>query len=160
MEELDFQRLLDHFNSQGFQKGEQVILGHFGTVQTLLSLIFDLPVNVRDIEMDEEAGVIIRSVKLVVGETVIGRATSRIPREKNREDVLKDITSGRLGLGQVVVMHEIPNRRILGEVGKDKAAFWRTYTIEGSELFIEIHEHFYRRPLEEEGWLKPELDCR
>ena len=57
-------------------------------------------------------------------------------------------------------MHEIPNRRILGEVGKDKAAFWRTYTIEGSELFIEIHEHFYRRPLEEEGWLKPELDCR
>ena len=159
MEELDFQGLLDHFNSQGFQKSEQVILGHFGTVQTLLSLIFNLPVNVRDIEMDEEAGVIIRSVKLVVGDTVIGRAPSHIPREKNREDVLEDITSGRLGLGQVVVIQQIPNRRILGEVGKDKTAFWRTYTIEGPELFIEIHEHFYRKPLEEVGWLKPEQNA-
>lgn len=156
MEELDFQGLLDHFNTQGFQKGEQVILGHFGTVQTLLSLIFDLPVNVRDIEMDEKDDVITRSVNLVVGDTAIGRAVSHIPRAKNRQDVLEDITSGRLGLGQIVVVHEIPNRRFLGDVGKDKAAFWRTYTIEGPELFIEIHEHFYRQPLEEVGWITPE----
>ncbi|KKK56183.1 hypothetical protein LCGC14_3067120, partial [marine sediment metagenome] len=34
MEELDFQGLLDQFSAEGFERGEQVILGHFGTVQT------------------------------------------------------------------------------------------------------------------------------
>ena len=43
MEELDFQALLDTFRSNGFQAGERAILGHFGTVQTLLTLIFNVP---------------------------------------------------------------------------------------------------------------------
>ena len=47
MEELDFQGLLDKFNTDGFQKGEQIILANFGTNQTLLSLIFQTPANVR-----------------------------------------------------------------------------------------------------------------
>ena len=156
MEELDFQGLLDHFNSHGFQKGEQVILGHFGTVQTILSLIFGCPVNVRDVEMKEEDGVIIRTIKLAAGETIIGHATSRIPEAFNREDVLHDVTTGKLGLGQIIVKHQISNRRILGEVGRDENGFWRNYIIEGPELYIDIHEYFYRKPVEDVGWLKPE----
>ena len=65
MEELDFRGLLDHFASQGFQREEQVILGHFGTVQTLLSLIFGDPVNVRLTDQKEKHSEIARSVYLV-----------------------------------------------------------------------------------------------
>lgn len=158
MEELDFQGLLDQFNSKGFQRGEQVILGHFGTVQTLLSLIFGVPVNVRDIQMEEqeggEEGAIIRRVKLMANNRVVCEATSNIPVERNRFDVVHDITSGKLGLGQIVVVNEVPNKRVLLEVGRDTDAFWRTYAIEGPDLYIKIHEHFPRKPFEEVGWIE------
>ena len=156
MEELDFQGLLDHFKQKGFQRGEQVILGHFGTVQTLLSLIFETPVNVCDIEMEEKNGDIIRRVNLKVGpddQLLVCHATSRIPVDRNRSDVLQAITSGKLGLGQIVVTNQIPNRRILQEVGRNKEAFWRAYTIEGPNLFLEIHEQFPREPFENVGWI-------
>jgi len=169
MEELDFQGLLDHFREKGFQKGEQVILGNFGTVQTLLSLIFETPVNVCDIKMEEKNGDIIRMVNLKAGpglfrhlrshgwepagQLLVAQATSRIPIDRNSFDVLHSITSGKLGLGQIVVTYQIPNRRILQEVGRNKEAFWRTYTIEGPDLFLEIHEHFPREPFEKVGWI-------
>jgi len=159
MEELDFQGLLDYFKQKGFQRGEQVILGNFGTVQTLLSLIFETPVNVYDIEMKEKNGDIIRQVNLKAepgGQVLVAQATSRIPVDRNRSDVLQAITSGKLGLGQIVVTNQIPNRRILQEVGRNKEAFWRTYTIEGPDLFLEIHEHFPREPYEKVGWIEPE----
>ena len=159
MEELDFQGLLDHFKQKGFQRGEQVILGHFGTVQTLLSLIFETPVNVYDVEMEEGSSEIIRRVSLKAATdplTLVAHAISRIPRDRNRFDVLDAITSGKLGLGQIVVTHQIPNRRILQEVGRNREAFWRTYAIEGPELYIEISEQFPREPYEKVGWIEPE----
>jgi len=156
MEELDFKGLLDHFTKKGFQRGEQVILGHFGTVQTLLSLIFEEPCNVYDIRMDEKDGEIVRTINLRAGgpdEVVVCEAMSHIPIDRNRFDVVHDITSGKLGLGQIVVVHEIPNHRVLSEVGHDNKAFWRTYVIEGPNLIIEIHEHFPREPFEKVGWI-------
>ncbi|MBA7653796.1 hypothetical protein ES703_61657 [subsurface metagenome] len=157
MEELDFQGLLDHFKLEGFQRGEQVILGNFGTVQTLLSLIFMVPVNVYDIKMEELNREIIRTVHLRAGgpdQAVVCEAKSRIPIDRNGFDVVHDIRSGKLGLGQIVVVNEIPNHRVLNEVARDDFAFWRTYTIEGPGLFIEIHEHFPREPFEAVGWIE------
>ena len=153
MEELDFQGLLDKFNTNGFQKGEQIILANFGTNQTLLSLIFQTPVNVRDIQVTQDGGVITRDINLVAGEKVVGHATSHIPRSRNRQDVWEDIAAGRLGLGQIVVVHNLPNKRVLVDVGRDDSAFWRTYTIEGQDVFLEIHEHFLRQPFIDVGWL-------
>ena len=157
MEELDFRDLLDHFISKGFQKGEQVILGHFGTVQTLLSLIFETSVNVKDIQMTDNEKGIHRSVNLVAGERAVCHALSLIPRDLNSETLLHHVSEGKLGLGQIVVTLGIPNQRRLIEVGRDKDAFWRTYAIEGHMLYIEITEHFPRAPFEAIGWIQPEV---
>lgn len=153
MEELDFQGLLDQFNAEGFERGEQVILGHFGTVQTLLSLIFGDPVKVHLKEQQGRDNGILRAVHLVCEIGVVCHATSHIPLEKNRPDILRDIGAGTLGLGQIVVVHQIPHRRRLVRVGRTPHAFSRTYTIEGPELFLEISEYFPREPFEEVGWL-------
>lgn len=154
MEELDFQELLDQFNQKGFQRGEQVILGNFGTVQTLLSLIFNVPVNVQLIDQKENTGVITRRVKLVAGQATVAYATSHIPRSCNDKDVIQDIIAGTLGLGQIVVKHKIPNSRTLLSVGRDKAGFWRDYKIEGPKLHLEIGEWFPRKVYEKVGWLR------
>ncbi len=158
MEELDFQGLLDQFNAAGLERGEQVILGHFGTVQTLLSLIFREPVKVKLLEQEsrdnESENEILRSVHLLCEIGIVCYATTHIPLERNHPDVLADISAGTLGLGQIVVMHEIPNKRVLASVGRNPHAFWRRYTIEGPELLLQIHEYFPREPFEEVGWLK------
>ncbi len=158
MEELDFQGLLDQFNAAGFERGEQVILGHFGTVQTLLSLIFKEPVTVKVVEQEsrdnESENEILRSVHLLCEIGMVCYATSHIPLERNRSDVLADISAGTRGLGQIVVVHQIPNRRVLANVGRNPNAFWRDYTIEGPQLFLQIHEYFPRAPFEEVGWLQ------
>ena len=107
--------------------------------------------------MTETEDVITRDINLVAGEKIVCHATSHIPRFRNREDVWEDISAGRLGLGQIVVVHNLPNKRVLVDIGRDTGAFWRTYTIEGPELFLEIHEHFPREPFETVGWLEKEV---
>lgn len=159
MEELKIGELLDHFKSQGFERGEKVILGYFGTVQTFLSLIFDTPVRVQLVDQRSEKGVIVRKVHLMAGDILACRAVSHIPEDdRNRKDVIYDISAGSLGLGQIVVKYAIPNRRDIEEVGRQPtdlpiAGFWRTYTISGPSLFIRIHEHFLRQPFVDIGWL-------
>jgi len=159
MEELDFKALLDRFANGGFQKGEQIILANFGTNQTLLSLIFDTPCNVYDISMEEKQGEIVRFVNLRAGgpdKVVVCTATSHIPIDRNRFDIVHQITAGELGLGQIVVKNQIPNKRTLVEIGRDSKAFWRTYAIKGPHLLFEIHEHFPREPFEKIGWIEAE----
>ena len=154
MEELDFQELLDKFGQDGFQKGEQVILANFGTNQTLLTLIFQKPANVKNIHIEEVKGVITREVDLVTGEQVVGHATTRIPGDRNSQEVWDAVRSGQLGLGQIIVTYNLPTKRVLVDVGHDDQAFWRTYTIEGKDVFFEIYEHFPRSPFEAIGWLR------
>ena len=154
MEELDFKGLIDRFNAAGLLRGEQVILGHFGTVQTLLSLIFGEPVNVQLQSQREKEGDVTRQVHLMAGKTMAAEAASHIPRSRNREDVMDAIAAGKLGLGQIVVVSQIPTKRSLVEVGRDREGFWRTYAIEGPELYIKIYEYFPRKPYQELGWLE------
>jgi len=154
MEELDFQGLLDKFSQDGFQKGEQIILANFGTNQTLLSLIFQKPANVKNIQIEEAEGVIRREVDLITGEQVVGHATTHVPRDRNRLPVWDAVRAGQLGLGQIIVTYNLATKRVLVDVGHDDQAFWRTYTIEGEEVFFEIYEHYPRAPFEAIGWLQ------
>lgn len=154
MEELDFQGLLDKFTQDSFQKGEQVILANFGTNQTLLSLIFQKPANVKNIHIEEAEGVITRDVDLITGEQVVGHATTHIPRDRNSQKVWDAVRARQLGLGQIIVTYNLPTKRELVDVGHDDQAFWRTYTIEGADVFFEIYEHYPRSPFEAIGWLQ------
>ncbi len=154
MEELDFQGLLDKFRKGGFQKGEQVILANFGTNQTLLSLVFQKPADVKNIHIEEVEGVITRDVDLITGEQVVGHAKTHIPKNRNSQEVWDAVRAGQLGLGQIIVTHNLPTKRVLVDVGHDDQAFWRTYTIEGADVFFEIYEHYPRQPFEAIGWLR------
>lgn len=156
MEELDFGSLLDRFGEDGFQRGEQVILANFGTNQTLLSLIFGVPNRVQLVDQRERDGQIYRQVHLLCGETIVCHANTNIPMDRNRGDVLQDISAGKLGLGQIVVVHSLPNKRTLIDIGRDRTGFWRTYAIEGPEIYLEIHEYFPRQPFIDVDWIQQE----
>lgn len=151
MEELDFQALLDRFNAQGFEPWERVILGHFGTVQTLLSLIFNAPVVVKLIDQTEDDGVIIRQTHLVAGQYAVCYATSHIGRSQNRADIIGEVLAGKLGLGQIVAGLGMVNRRDLTNVGRNDYQFWRRYFLLGPGLRLEITEVFPREPFEAVG---------
>lgn len=152
MEELDFKALLDRFS--GYQRGEQVILANFGTNQTLLTAIFQEPANVKNITIDDTDTDIIRHVDLVAGEQTVGYATTHIPRDRNSKEVWEAVKAGLLGLGQIVVTFNLPTKRVLADVGHDDKAFWRTYTIEGPDVFFEINEYYPRKPFVEVGWIE------
>jgi len=154
MEELDFQGLLDKFGQDGFQKGEQVILANFGTNQTLLTLIFQKPANVKNIAIDEVDGVITRNTDLIAGEQTVGHATTHVPRDRNSQQVWDAVKAQQLGLGQIIVTYNLPTKRNLVDVGHDDYAFWRTYIIEGADVFFEINEYYPRQPFEEVDWIQ------
>ncbi len=151
MEELDFKGLLDQ--RKDFPRGEKGILGHIGTVQTLLSLIFNEPILIRMVGQGAKDGNIIRMVDLMAGDVMVASATSEIPQALNRKDVLQQVKDGKLGLGQIVVTNCIPNKRILIDVARDKSSFWRTYVISGPSLCFKIKEMFLREPFHKVGWL-------
>ncbi len=167
MEEIDLKALVQRFDQGGFERGERIILGHFGTVQTLLSLIFNEPVRVDLRKQEKRDGCsipisqgstlnrahIMRFVRLMVGERVVGSAISHIPLEDNRQDVLTELWCSNLGLGQIILKSGIPNKRILNDVARDDDAFSRTYTISGPQMNIIIRECFPRQPFEDVGWL-------
>jgi hypothetical protein len=142
MEELDFKALLDKFNQDGFARGERVILANFGTNQTMLSIIFGVPNRLRLVDHKEKDGEMIRSVELYCGDALVCFANSTIPADRNRPEVMFDVAAGSLGLGQIVVKHNLPNRRILLDV----------YAIEGPEVYMKIHEYFPRKPFQAVGW--------
>jgi len=154
VEELDFQALLDKFDDDGFQRGEQVVLANFGTNQTLLTLIFQCPANVKNITIEETEEVITRNVDLITGEQVVGHATTLIPKARNSKLVWDAVKAGQLGLGQIIVTYNLPTKRNLVDVGHDDVAFWRTYRIEGADVFFEIYEYYPRQPFEEVDWIQ------
>lgn len=168
MEEIDLKGLVSRFKRGGFQPGERVILGHFGTVQTLLSLIFLEPVRVQLEDQKIEEGVypycpgviefggscLKRSISLMAGEEVVGTATSYIPEEDNEESLISQLLHSGLGLGQIVFESGIPNKRILHEVHRNAESFGRCYTICGPRMRIVINESFPRKPFEDIDWLE------
>jgi hypothetical protein len=152
MEELDFGALLDRFREGGFTRGEQVILANFGTNQTMLSIIFGVPNRLvlrAHNDRDNEIG---RRVDLYCGPEQVCIATSTIPKDKNKDAVILDVIGGILGLGQIIVKHNLPNRRNLQDIGRNAHGFWRTYTIEGPNVYMQIHEYFIRKPFVDAGW--------
>lgn len=153
VEELHIDRLLKEFNGSGFETGERVILGHFGTVQTLLSLILNEPVQVVVIDQLKSKGIFSRQVHIRVKESVICEAVSKIPVLGNRPEVIEDVTNGQLGLGQIIAKHDIKHTRKIKEIGRDNLNFWRTYNITGPVVKMEIREFFYREPFRKIGWL-------
>ena len=150
MEESDIEGLLRTLDSR-FTFLERLILGQSGTVVTFLSLVFGNLVTVNLVSQWEcpdpskKDGTIHRNVELICKSRKICRASSSIPKDRNRSEVIDDILASRLGLGHIVAKHNIPNRRILLHIDCTEHLFYRTYRIEGAEVYITITEWFPKK---------------
>ena len=125
---------------------ERVLAGHTGTVQLLLSLLFNEPVDVvligqTEIESRREIHREV-SLKLLDSKIEACRAVSIIDLNRNAPLVVAQIREGQLGLGQIAVKYNVPTARTINsiEVTRDKIS--REYTLESVGLGQEQQLHF------------------
>ncbi|MDP3063845.1 MAG: hypothetical protein Q8O40_11650, partial [Chloroflexota bacterium] len=101
MEEMDLKALVAKFKDKQLSLVERVILSNDGTNVTLLSVIFQTPIQVRVVDQIEHPDRIVRVVDLETETLVVGRARSTIPTAKNEPEVLRLVEEKSLGLGHI-----------------------------------------------------------
>lgn len=132
---------------------ERVLASHTGTVQLLLSLWWNEPVDVVLVSQSEADGKIRRVVDLTCRNShlVAAHAESLIPIEANHPEVIAAVRSCELGLGQIAVQLGIPTVRTLHEVQVAPIELSRFYSMSAIRwpatppLHYEIRESFPRR---------------
>jgi len=137
LEEKKIEDLLKKLDKCKIGTLERVILANDGTVQSLLSVIFRIPVKIEVIAQLEYSNTIYRWVKLVAKYDTIEQTTalalSIIPIEKNSEEFIKLLRERKLGIGQILSsLGYITEREILGFYSDD-AVFARVYRIIGNK---------------------------
>lgn len=152
MEDLDLKALVGKFMDKQFSLVERVLLSNDGTNVTLLSVIFETPIQVRVVDQIEHPDRIVRLVDLETETLVVGRARSHIPKglvtggDKpfNSPEVLELVREKSLGLGHIATRLGIRTERTLVNFGADELSFWRTYCMKGEGLWFDIQEWFPR----------------
>lgn len=149
MEELDFKTLLDKLRPYNLNTWERILLGHTGTVQQLLSLFFDKPVEVKVLHQEQVGDEIEREVELVLEGTglVVAKALSLIPVNENSFAVIDLVNKKELGLGQIASLLKISTSRNILKVGATPETVERTYELSGHSpvnLYFRITESFPR----------------
>lgn len=130
--------LLERLKTYDLTPLERVILANEGTVQSLLSTLFLVPVEVEVISQIEESGVIIRWSKLVANYAPDNRVTvclaeSVIPVEKNNHGFINGIREKQWGIGVLLEAVRIRTTREILGIYADEQVFSRTYRILGEE---------------------------
>lgn len=113
---------------------EKVILANEGTVQTLMSVIFGVPIKVEVLSQTEAENYIVRWIKLVAdyggGETItVCLAESIIDKNNVFEGFLTGIREKIMGIGQLLSACGIRTQRELLGFYSDKNTFSRNYSI-------------------------------
>ena len=168
---LNLTELVQAFEGHHYSLLERIILSHDGTVQALLSIIWDRPVQVRVVDQVErrldEVGVTVRLVDLEAGDLVVARARSHIPAARNSSEVMDRVRGRSLGLGQIAAALKVNPRRTVLDHGANDETFWRRYEMSvphhsGSELYFEIQEMFPRALYHGlvEAWRWPRTEVR
>lgn len=137
---------------------ERVLLCHDGTSQTLLSILFQIPVKVQVLSQQEliPYQVIIRWIKLVAEYSEDNRVTvclaeSIIPMKANNQSFLTAIKEQNMGIGQILSStHTTYERRIFG-IYADENIVARNYQIVGEGVDVVITETFSREALKKAG---------
>lgn len=136
---------------------EKVILGNEGTVQTLMSIVFGVPIKVEVLSQVEEDSYIVRWVRLVAdygSNEIITVCLAESVINKNTEfnGFLTGIREMNMGIGQLLSSCGIKTERELIGFYSDRSSFARTYRIKtsgmnakaGRELSIIITEVFQK----------------
>lgn len=140
---------------------ERVLLCNDGTNQTLLSVLFQMPIKVEVLSQPDFAPykVIIRWTKLVAEYSDDNKATvclaeSVIPLESNSEWLITAIGQKQLGIGQILKeMNKSYERRIIG-LYADENVVARNYRIIGEGIDFVITETFPRQALKKAEGMK------
>jgi len=113
---------------------EKVILCNDGTVQTLLSVIFGVPVRVEVLSQSESDSYIVRWSRLVAEYSpdniiVVCLAESIISKKTKYKGFITGITEKHMGIGQLISSVKIDTQRSIVGIYADDNVFARTYTI-------------------------------
>jgi len=113
---------------------EKVILGNEGTVQTLLSIVFGVPIKIEVLSQIETETYVVRWVRLVAdyGNNLVITvclAESIIDKNNVFEGFLNGIREKNMGIGQLLSACGIRTVRELLGFYSDKSTFSRNYSI-------------------------------
>lgn len=147
-EELQIPEVLERLKPYGdLVPIERVLAAHTGTVQLLLSLWFNEPVDVQLLDQREVHEEIRRRVALVCRHTrrEVAMAKTIIPIRRNSQEILEDVRAGKLGLGQIAVARQVRTTRKVTKLGVLDHYLTRTYVMEGDGLHFVIEETFSRK---------------
>ena len=173
--EKNIQQLIDKL-PKDINPLERVILCHDGTVQTLLSVLFGVPVKVEVLSQQELPDIgILRWTKLVAvyparsaklpdihidpsgsdivipsHEVTACLAESVIPFKNNPEGFLTAITEQKMGIGQILKATALKQERHVFGLYADENVIARNYCISG-DVNIIITETFPREALKKAG---------
>lgn len=136
-EDAGIGELLERLKTYDLTPLERIILCNEGTVQSLLSMLFMVPVEVEVISQLEESGVIIRWTKLVANYAPDNRVTvclaeSVIPIEKNSTGFINGIREKQWGIGMLLEGVGVQTTREILGIYADEQIFSRTYRILGA----------------------------
>lgn len=134
---------------------ERVILANSGTVQTLLSVLFGVPIKVEVISQIEKENYFVRWSKLVADfspeiKFTVCLAESVISKDIIYKGFITGIRERTIGIGQLISALKIQTERKLLGFYNDSISFSRTYSIESinnneidkNQLYIIITEVF------------------
>lgn len=137
LEENKIEELLGKLDKYELDTLERVILANDGTVQSLLSVIFRVPIKVEVIAQMELLNNIHRWVKLTADyntmEQMVCLAQSVVPIEENSKDFIDGLKAQKLGIGQLLsTLGFVTKRELLGFYS-DEQTFARVYRITGTK---------------------------
>lgn len=159
--ETNIQQLIDKL-PKDINPLERVILCHDGTVQTLLSVLFGVPVKVEVLSQQTLPDIgILRWTKLVAVypltdmifpgyEITACLAESVIPFKNNPEGFLTAIREQNLGIGQILKATGLKQERHVFGLYADENVIARNYRISGDVEMI-ITETFPRDAIKKAG---------
>jgi len=159
--EKNIQQLIDKL-PKDINPLERVILCHDGTVQTLLSVLFGVPVKVEVLSQQELPDIgILRWTKLVAvypltdmifpgNEVTACLAESIIPFKNNPEGFLTAIREQSMGIGQILKATGLKQERHVFGLYADENVIARNYHISGDVEMI-ITETFPREAIKKAG---------
>lgn len=113
---------------------EKLILANSGTVQTLLSVLFDVPIKVEVIAQKEFSTYIIRWVQLVAEyspdvKLSVCLAESVIDKTTSYRGFVTGIKEKKMNIGQLMSSLKLTTERELLGFHADNSSFSRTYNI-------------------------------
>lgn len=121
----------------------RVVLATAGTLQTTLSAYFGVSVGVEVLSQTfGPNGPIHRRANLVRADDhlVVCRASALI--HVDRRDAQELIVQGRRGLGEILLLLEVPTSFDLSDVGEEDGIIWRRYQLTGHGISYTIREEF------------------